>query len=127
MGRRKKGRDVHGWLILDKPLNVGSTEVVSKARWALQAKKAGHAGTLDPLATGVLAVAFGEATKTVPFVTDGLKGYRFTVPWASAPPPTTARGRWWNAPTSALTTRRSARPSTPSAATSSRFPRSSRR
>lgn len=79
MGRRKKGRDVHGWLIIDKPLNVGSTEVVSKARWALQAKKAGHAGTLDPLATGVLAVAFGEATKTVPFVTDGLKGYRFTV------------------------------------------------
>ena len=79
MGRRRNGRDVHGWLIVDKPLGVGSTEVVSKARWALQAKKAGHAGTLDPLATGVLAVAFGEATKTVPFVTDSEKGYRFTV------------------------------------------------
>lgn len=81
MSRRRKGRPVDGWLIIDKPLNVGSTEVVSKARWALQARKAGHAGTLDPLATGVLAVAFGEATKTVPFVTDALKGYRFTVRW----------------------------------------------
>ncbi|MEM6745121.1 MAG: tRNA pseudouridine(55) synthase TruB, partial [Pseudomonadota bacterium] len=62
MARRKTGRDVHGWLILDKPRNVGSTEAVSKARWALQARKAGHAGTLDPLATGLLAIAFGEAT-----------------------------------------------------------------
>lgn len=79
MARRKKGRDVHGWLIIDKPLDVGSTEVVSKARWALQAKKAGHAGTLDPLATGLLAVAFGEATKTIPFIADALKGYRFTM------------------------------------------------
>ncbi|MEM1316030.1 MAG: tRNA pseudouridine(55) synthase TruB [Pseudomonadota bacterium] len=79
MARRKKGRDVHGWLILDKPEGVGSTEAVSKARWALQAKKAGHAGTLDPLATGLLAIAFGEATKTIPFVTDAEKGYRFTI------------------------------------------------
>jgi len=84
VARRKKGRDVHGWLILDKPLDVGSTEAVSKARWALQAKKAGHAGTLDPLATGLLAIAFGEATKTIPFVTDAEKGYRFTVSWGRA-------------------------------------------
>ncbi|MEM6440922.1 MAG: tRNA pseudouridine(55) synthase TruB [Pseudomonadota bacterium] len=79
MARRKTGRDVHGWLILDKPRNVGSTEAVSKARWALQARKAGHAGTLDPLATGLLAIAFGEATKTIHFVTDADKGYRFTM------------------------------------------------
>jgi tRNA pseudouridine55 synthase len=79
LGRRKKGRAVDGWLVIDKPWDVGSTEVVSKARWALNARKAGHAGTLDPLATGVLAIAFGEATKTVPFVTDALKGYRFTI------------------------------------------------
>ena len=79
MARRKKGRPVDGWLIIDKPLNVGSTQVVSKARWALNAQKAGHAGTLDPLATGLLAVAFGEATKTVPLLADALKGYRFTV------------------------------------------------
>lgn len=84
MVRRKKGRDVHGWLIVDKPLGVTSAQVVAKARWALQAKKAGHAGTLDPEATGVLAVAFGEATKTVPFVTDALKSYRFTVRWGQA-------------------------------------------
>ncbi len=79
MARRRKGRPVNGWLVIDKPLNIGSTEVVSKARWALQAQKAGHAGTLDPLATGVLAIAFGEATKTVPYASDGLKGYRFTL------------------------------------------------
>ena len=57
---RKKGRDIHGWLIVDKPAGIGSTDVVSKVRWALDAKKAGHAGTLDPDATGVLAVALGE-------------------------------------------------------------------
>ena len=84
MARRKKGAPVHGWLVIDKPSGVGSTKVVSKARWALNARKAGHAGTLDPLATGVLAIAFGEATKTVPFVTDADKGYRFTVRWGVA-------------------------------------------
>ncbi|MEO0682753.1 MAG: tRNA pseudouridine(55) synthase TruB [Pseudomonadota bacterium] len=84
MARRKSGRDIHGWLILDKPLDVGSTEAVGKARWALQARKAGHAGTLDPLATGLLAIAFGEATKTIPFVTEAEKGYRFTVRWGEA-------------------------------------------
>ena len=81
MGRRKKGRAVDGWLIVDKPEGVGSTQVVSRARWAFEAQKAGHAGTLDPLATGLLAIAFGEATKTVPYAQDGLKTYRFTARW----------------------------------------------
>lgn len=76
---RKKGRDISGWLVVDKPAGITSTAVVGKVRWALDAKKAGHAGTLDPAATGVLAVALGEATKTVPFVTDALKCYRFAV------------------------------------------------
>ncbi len=79
MARRKKGRDIHGWLVVDKPKGMSSNAVVGKVRWALNAKKAGHAGTLDPEATGVLAIALGEATKTVPFVTDALKAYRFTV------------------------------------------------
>jgi tRNA pseudouridine55 synthase len=78
MGRRK-GRDVHGWLVIDKPAGMSSNAVVNKIRWAFDAKKAGHAGTLDPEATGVLAVALGEATKTVPYVTDALKAYLFTV------------------------------------------------
>lgn len=79
MARKRKGRDISGWLIVDKPAGPTSTAVVNKVRWALQAKKAGHAGTLDPEATGVLAVALGEATKTVPYITDALKAYRFTV------------------------------------------------
>lgn len=84
MARRRKGNPVHGWLVVDKPVGVGSTDVVSKARWALRAQKAGHAGTLDPLASGALAVAFGEATKTVPYVMDGAKCYEFTVGWGRA-------------------------------------------
>ncbi|MEM9145532.1 MAG: tRNA pseudouridine(55) synthase TruB [Pseudomonadota bacterium] len=79
MARKRRGRAIHGWLILDKPLGVSSAQAVAKARWALEAQKAGHAGTLDPLATGVLAVAFGEATKTVALVQDGLKTYRFGI------------------------------------------------
>ncbi|UWQ04452.1 tRNA pseudouridine(55) synthase TruB [Aliiroseovarius crassostreae] len=79
MARKRKGRDIHGWLIVDKPAGISSNAVVNKVRWAMDAKKAGHAGTLDPEATGVLAVALGEATKTVPYVTDTLKAYRFTV------------------------------------------------
>lgn len=79
MGRRRKGRDISGWLVVDKPAGMTSTAVVNKVRWALQAKKAGHAGTLDPEATGVLAVALGEATKTVPYITDALKAYAFTI------------------------------------------------
>lgn len=84
MGRRKKGRDVSGWLIVDKPEGVTSTQVVGRARWALDAAKAGHAGTLDPLATGLVAVAFGEATKTVPVAQEGVKTYDFTVEWGRA-------------------------------------------
>ena len=79
MARRRKGRPVDGWLIVDKPAGVTSTAVVGKARWAFRAQKAGHAGTLDPLATGLLAIAFGEATKTIPYAQEGLKTYRFTV------------------------------------------------
>ncbi|MEO0378935.1 MAG: tRNA pseudouridine(55) synthase TruB [Pseudomonadota bacterium] len=79
MARKRKGRDISGWLVVDKPAGPTSTAVVNKVRWALDAKKAGHAGTLDPDATGVLAVALGEATKTVPFITDALKAYAFTV------------------------------------------------
>ena len=79
MARKKKGRPVSGWLIVDKPAGVTSTAVVNKVKWALEAQKAGHAGTLDPAATGVLAVALGEATKTVPYITDALKCYRFMV------------------------------------------------
>ncbi len=84
MARRRKGNPVHGWLVVDKPVGTGSTDIVGKARWALRAQKAGHAGTLDPLASGALAVAFGEATKTVPYVMDGAKRYEFTVGWGAA-------------------------------------------
>lgn len=79
MGRKRKGRDISGWLVVDKPAGPTSTAIVNKVRWALDAKKAGHAGTLDPEATGVLAIALGEATKTVPYITDALKAYQFTV------------------------------------------------
>lgn len=79
MARGRKGKAISGWLIVDKPAGITSTSVVGKVRWALDAQKAGHAGTLDPAATGVLAIALGEATKTVPYVTDALKCYRFVV------------------------------------------------
>ncbi len=81
MARRKKGLPVNGWIVLDKPVGMTSTQAVGKIRWLYQAQKAGHAGTLDPLATGVLPIAMGEATKTVPYAVDGLKAYRFTVKW----------------------------------------------
>ena len=84
MARGKKGRPVNGWLVVDKPAGIGSTTVVNKVKWAFGAQKAGHAGTLDPAATGVLAVALGEATKTVPYVTDALKCYRFRVTLGAA-------------------------------------------
>ncbi|MEQ9257919.1 MAG: tRNA pseudouridine(55) synthase TruB [Roseovarius sp.] len=84
MGRKSKGRDISGWLVVDKPAGMTSTAVVGRVRWAFQAKKAGHAGTLDPAATGVLAVALGEATKTVPYVTDALKAYEFAVRFGAA-------------------------------------------
>lgn len=79
MARSKKGQPLHGWLVVDKPAGLTSTAVVNKVKWALNAQKAGHAGTLDPDATGVLAVALGEATKTIPYITDALKCYRFMV------------------------------------------------
>lgn len=81
--RKKKGRPISGWIILDKPEGIGSTECVSKIKWLYQAQKAGHAGTLDPLASGMLPIALGETTKTVPYVMDGRKVYRFTVNWGA--------------------------------------------
>ena len=77
--RRKKGRPLDGWLIIDKPQGLTSTDVVNKVRRGFDAQKAGHGGTLDPLATGILPIAFGHATKTVPYVMDGTKLYRFTL------------------------------------------------
>ncbi len=82
--RRKKGRPVSGWAVVDKPAGLTSTQVVGKLRWAFDAQKAGHAGTLDPLATGILPIAFGEATKTIPFIMDAEKVYRFTARWGEA-------------------------------------------
>jgi tRNA pseudouridine55 synthase len=80
---RRRGREISGWVIVDKPAGPTSTQVTGRVRRAFDAKKAGHAGTLDPAATGVLAVALGEATKTMPFVADGEKAYRFTVRWGA--------------------------------------------
>ena len=77
--RKPKGRPIDGWLIIDKPTAIGSTDVVTICKRAFQAQKCGHGGTLDPLATGVLPIAFGAATKTVPYVMDGTKQYRFTL------------------------------------------------
>lgn len=79
--RKKKGRAVSGWLVLDKPLELGSTPAVARIKRLFGAQKAGHAGTLDPLATGLLPIALGEATKTVPYVMEGTKVYLFTVQW----------------------------------------------
>jgi tRNA pseudouridine55 synthase len=79
--KRSKGFPVNGWLILDKPQGVTSTHALSRVKRLFEARKAGHAGTLDPLATGVLPIAFGEATKTAPYVFDGEKSYLFTVRW----------------------------------------------
>src|SRR5579872_1160158 len=84
MSRKKKGNPVSGWVILDKPQGITSTQAVATVRRIFDAKKAGHAGTLDPLATGVLAVALGEATKTIPFAVDGDKQYRFVARWGEA-------------------------------------------
>ncbi|OGN43527.1 MAG: tRNA pseudouridine(55) synthase TruB [Caulobacterales bacterium RIFCSPHIGHO2_01_FULL_70_19] len=81
MGRRKRGSPVHGWVSLDKPVEMGSTEAVTRVRRLFDAQKAGHAGTLDPLASGVLPIALGEATKTVPFMMEAQKVYRFTIHW----------------------------------------------
>ena len=81
MGRRRKGQAVSGWINLDKPYDLTSTHAVSRVRRLFDAQKGGHAGTLDPLATGILPIALGEATKTVPFLVDADKSYRFTIAW----------------------------------------------
>lgn len=81
MARKRKGVPVHGWLVIDKPAGMTSTQVMSRVRRLLKAEKAGHGGTLDPIATGVLPVAFGEATKTVAYAMDGAKTYRFRLRW----------------------------------------------
>ena len=93
MARRKKGRAINGWLVLDKPVGMTSTQAVGAVRRLFDARKAGHAGTLDPLATGVLPIALGEATKTVPYAVDGTKHYRFTVRWGAGTDTDDAEGK----------------------------------
>lgn len=84
MARKRKGIKLDGWLAIDKPLGMTSTQVVGKCRWLTKAQKVGHGGTLDPLATGILPIAFGEATKTIPFIMDARKTYEFTVTFGEA-------------------------------------------
>jgi tRNA pseudouridine55 synthase len=93
MARRKKGNPVHGWVILDKPLGMTSTQAVGAVRRIFDAQKAGHAGTLDPMATGILAIALGEATKTVPYAMDADKTYRFTASWGESRDSDDAEGK----------------------------------
>ncbi len=80
---KKRGKPVHGWVVFDKPLNMSSTQAVGKIRWLFDAEKAGHGGTLDPLATGLLPIALGEATKTVQWAMDGRKTYQFRIQWGA--------------------------------------------
>jgi tRNA pseudouridine55 synthase len=91
--KKRDKRDVHGWVVLDKPVGMTSTHAVSVVKRLFSAKRAGHAGTLDPLASGALPIALGEATKTVPFVMDGRKVYRFTVRWGEERDTDDAEGR----------------------------------
>jgi tRNA pseudouridine55 synthase len=91
--RRRDKRDVHGWVVLDKPVGMTSTHAVSVVKRLFSAKRCGHAGTLDPLASGCLPIALGDATKTVPFVMDGRKSYRFTVRWGEERDTDDAEGR----------------------------------
>ena len=93
MAKRKKGQKIHGWVIIDKPQGMTSTQVVGAVRRIFDAQKAGHAGTLDPMATGVLAIALGEATKTVPYAMDSEKTYRFTARWGEARDSDDAEGK----------------------------------
>ncbi|MGN6748482.1 MAG: tRNA pseudouridine(55) synthase TruB, partial [Xanthobacteraceae bacterium] len=90
---KRQKRDVHGWLVLDKPVGMTSTHAVSVIKHLFAARRAGHAGTLDPLASGCLPIALGEATKTVPFVFDGRKTYRFTIRWGEERDTDDAEGR----------------------------------
>src|SRR5438552_2673062 len=93
-GRIKRPkRDIHGWLVLDKPVGMTSTHAVSVIKHLFTARRAGHAGTLDPLASGCLPIALGEATKTVPFVVDARKSYRFTIRWGEQRDTDDAEGR----------------------------------
>jgi tRNA pseudouridine55 synthase len=91
--KKRDKRDVHGWVVLDKPVGMTSTHAVSVIKRLFSAKRCGHAGTLDPLASGALPIAMGEATKTVPFVMDGRKLYRFTVRWGEERDTDDAEGR----------------------------------
>jgi tRNA pseudouridine55 synthase len=91
--KKRKKRDVHGWIILDKPVGMTSTHAVSVIKRLFEAKRVGHAGTLDPLASGCLPIALGEATKTVPFVVDGRKNYSFTIRWGEERDTDDAEGR----------------------------------
>ncbi len=93
MSRRRKGRPIDGWLVIDKPAGMTSTDVVSRIKRLWQAEKVGHAGTLDPLATGVLPVALGQATKTVAYVQDATKDYRFTLRFGEARDTDDAEGK----------------------------------
>ena len=90
---KREKRDVHGWVVLDKPVGMTSTQSVGAVKRMFSAKRAGHAGTLDPLASGCLLIALGEATKTVPFVMDSRKLYRFTVAWGEERDTDDAEGR----------------------------------
>lgn len=82
--RKKKGDPVHGWLVLDKPIDMTSTQAVGRVKWLLKAQKAGHGGTLDPLASGILPIALGEATKTVPWAMEAEKEYVFMIEWGTS-------------------------------------------
>ena len=93
MGRKRRGNPIHGWLVIDKPAGMSSSAVVGRVKRLTGAAKVGHAGTLDPLATGVLPMALGEATKTVSFLMDSTKAYRFTVRWGEARDTDDAEGK----------------------------------
>src|SRR6201986_603480 len=91
--KKIKKRDIHGWVVLDKPVGMTSTHAVAVIKRLFAAKRAGHAGTLDPLASGSLPIALGEATKTVPFVVDSRKTYLFTIRWGEERDTGDAEGR----------------------------------
>jgi len=93
MARKRRGEAVDGWVVIDKPLGVSAAQAVNRVRYTLNAAKAGHAGTLDPLATGILPVALGEATKTITYLVEAVKGYRFTTRWGQATATDDAEGK----------------------------------